>query len=177
MVHALRGALSDLLADKDTIDDRDRVYISLASYRLDNAYYFQGSTAGEWRHHGGRAAGILQQLARTLNSNQQFEMNDSFQLAFVHVRRPPVGTGREKKYLPGHQSSQRFKEFKRSCIRMPEEDAQLCAARAIVTACGLHLAEDNPNERQKWADPRKCVRRRDRAARALLGEVVLLPGP
>ena len=46
MVHALRGALSDLLADEATIDDRDRVYISLSSDRLDNAYHFQGSTAG-----------------------------------------------------------------------------------------------------------------------------------
>ena len=111
-----------------------------------------------------------------LNSNEQFEMNDSFQLSFVHVGRPPVGTAK-KKYLPGHQSSQRFKAMKQSCIQMPKDDAQLCAARAIVTARGLYQAGSNHNELRKWTEPRKCVRRRDRAARALLGEVGLRPGP
>ena len=67
--------------------------------------------------------------------------------------------------------------MKRSCVAMPKDDAQLCVARAIVTARGLHLAGSNHNERQKWSDPKRCVRRRDRAARALLGEVGLRPGP
>ena len=58
-----------------------------------------------------------------------------------------------------------------------QDDVLLCAARAIVTACGIHQAGKNRNERQKWIYPRKCVRRRDRAARALLGEVGLRPGP
>ena len=40
MVHALRGALSDLLAE-------DRIYISLSSDRLDNAFDYRGLTAGE----------------------------------------------------------------------------------------------------------------------------------
>ena len=40
----------------------------------------------------------------------------------------------------GHQSSQRFKAMKRSCVGMPKDDGQLCVARAIVTARGLHLA-------------------------------------
>ena len=97
MVHGIRGAMADLLEDDDTIDDRDRIFISMASDRLNNAYHFQGLTAGEWRHNGTRAAAILEQLARMLNWNEQFEMNDSFQLSFVHVRRPPVGTGRKKK--------------------------------------------------------------------------------
>ena len=78
IVHGIRRTLTDLLADDETIDDRDRVYISMASDRLEHAYYFQGSTAGEWRQDRGRAAVILDQLAKTLNSNQQFEMNDLF---------------------------------------------------------------------------------------------------
>ena len=176
MVHGIRAAMADLLDDDETIDDRDRVFISLSSDRLNNACHFQGSTAREWRQNGVHAAEILDQLARTLNSKEQFEMNDSFQLAFVHVRRPPVGTG-PKKYLPGHQSSQRFKQMKQSWVAMPQDDAQLCTARAIVMARGVHQAGDNRNERQKWTSRRQCVRRRDRAARALLGEVGLRPGP
>ena len=69
----------------------------------------------------------------------------------------------------GHQSSQRFKVMKQSCVGMPKDDAQLCAAHAIVTARALHQAGDNSNERKKWTEARQCVRRRDRAARALLG--------
>ena len=89
MVHGIRGAMADLLDDEDeNIDDRDRIFISMSSDRLNNAYHFQGSTAGEWRQNGVPATEILDQLARTLNSSEQFEMNDSFQLSFVHVRRP-----------------------------------------------------------------------------------------
>ena len=125
MVHGIRGTMVDLLNDEhENIDDRDWIFISMASDRLNNAYHFQGSTVGEWRQNGVRATDILDQLARMLNSNEQFEMIDSFQLSFMHVRRPPVGTGREKKYLPGHQSSQRFKAMKRSCVAMPQDDVQ-----------------------------------------------------
>ena len=34
--------------------------------------------------------GILQQMARVLNSNENFEMNDSFQLLFTQMRGHPV---------------------------------------------------------------------------------------
>ena len=85
MVHGLRRA---------------RIYISLSSDRLDNAFDFRGLTAREWRQNGVRATEMLDKLARMLNSNEQFEMNDSFQLAFVYVHCPPVGTG-QKRYLPG----------------------------------------------------------------------------
>ena len=145
--HGIRGAMADLLNDEDeNIDDRDRIFISMASDRLNNAYHFQGSTVGEWRHNGTRATEILDQLARMLNSNEHFEMNDTFQLSFVHVRRPPVGMGEDKKYLPGHQSLQRFKAMKRSCVAMPKDDAQLCAARAMVTAHGVSVVASLMNK-------------------------------
>ena len=67
--------------------------------------------------------------------------------------------------------------MKQSCVAMPQDDAQLCAVRAIVTARGLHQAGDNPNERRQLTDPKRCVRRRDRAARALLGELGYDPAP
>ena len=69
----------------------------LSSDLLGNAFDGWGLTAGEWRSHGDQAGVMLDNMARMLNSNEQFGMDDSFQLAFVHVRRPPVGTGKEKK--------------------------------------------------------------------------------
>ena len=99
-----------------------------------------------------RATEIVDQLARTLKSSEPFKMNDSFQLSFVHIRRPPVGTGKDKKYLPGDQSSQHFKQMKQSCVGMPKDDTQLCTACAIVTTCGIYQAGDNRNERRQWTD-------------------------
>ena len=67
--------------------------------------------------------------------------------------------------------------MKQSCISIPQDGAQLCGERAIVTARGIHQASDNRNKCRQWTEPRQCVRRRDQAARALLGEVCLRPGP
>ena len=60
-----------------------------------------------------------------LNSNEQFEMDDSFTLSFVNVRGAPVGSGKRKTYLPGHQASTRLKGLKRCalrCVRQNQED-------------------------------------------------------
>ena len=77
MVHGLRGAMSDLLED-EVIDDRDRIYISMSSDCLSNAFDFRSLTAGEWRQNGVHTVEMLDQMAQMLNSNEQFEMDDSF---------------------------------------------------------------------------------------------------
>ena len=92
LVHGLCRAMHSVL-DQEDIDDRDRVYFTLGSQRIDNAYQAYGTTAGEWRTEAPRVDALLQNLSRMLNSNQQFEMGDSFQLAFVHVRGDPRGGG------------------------------------------------------------------------------------
>ena len=47
MEHGIRGAMADLLDDDETIDDRDRIFFSTSSDRLNNAFHLQGSTAGQ----------------------------------------------------------------------------------------------------------------------------------
>ena len=42
--------------------------------------------ADEWLRGGARVDTLLQQISAMLNSNEQFEMDDSFQLSFTHVR-------------------------------------------------------------------------------------------
>ena len=69
-----------------------------------------------------------------LNSNEQFEMDDSLNLSFVHVRAAPIGGGKRQLLLPGHLSSTRLRLNKRSVIPIPQTDDNLCCARAIVTA-------------------------------------------
>ena len=108
-----------------------------------------------------------------LNSNEQFELDDSFTLSFEHVLRPSVGTGKwTTGHLPGHQASTPLKQFKRYVITIPQDDAQLCAPLASVVARGLHLASNEDHQGRKWI---RYTRRRDQAARTLLGEVGIRP--
>ena len=175
LTRGLRRAVEQVL-DQQKVPDTDRFYISLASDRLRSASNAFHLTAQEWRQNGLRAQTLLDNLSKMLNSNEQFEMDDSFNLSVVHVRPPPRGTGKKRQYVPGHQSNVRLKQMKKSMIEMPRDDAGWCGARAIVTACGLSLAGQDAHARKQWMDPRRCVHRRQQAAEALAREVGLGPG-
>ena len=148
---------------------------SLASNPLTNAYNGWGLRAGEWRAQGQRANALLGNLTHMLNLNEQFEMNDSFNLLFVHIRNAPRGSGKQGTYLPGHQSSTHLKQFKKSVLRIQEDDDTLCCPRAIVTARGVHQA--NVTTRRRWTCAKQNQTRVTRAAPDLLEEVDLLPRP
>ena len=129
---------------RDRIPERDRVYFSLSSNRLNNSYDYRGLPAGEWLHSMERVDNMLQQMSRTLNSNKNFELNDSFQLSFTHVRSAPRGSGHKRKLKPGHAHPQTHKHLKRSIIIIKDSD-NLCCARAIVTAKAK--VDNHPNWR------------------------------
>ena len=143
-LQGLRTSLAQMLQDP-SIADRDRVYFHLASDRLRHAYDGWGLTAGEWRRDEGRVARLLENLSRMLNSNENFQMDDTFHLSFVHVGAGPYGGGKKRKYLPGHQSSTRLKVVKKTVVAIPQTDANLCCARALVTAWAK--AENHPQWR------------------------------
>ena len=71
-------------------------------------------------------------MSKVLNSNENFEMNDSLQLSFTHVRASPRGSGQKRKLKPGHSNPETFKCLKASVITIDNKD-ELCCARAIVT--------------------------------------------
>ena len=77
--------------------------------------------------------GILQQMAHVLNSNEQFELDDSFQLSFTHVREAPHGSRRKRKLKPGHTNPKTFKRLIESIATIKNKD-DLCCGRAIMTA-------------------------------------------
>ena len=171
----LRMAVEQVL-DQQQLPDTDRFYVSLASDRLRGASNAFHVTAQEWRQNGLRAQVLLDNLRKMLNSNEQFEMYDSFNLSVVHVQPPPRGTGKKRQHVPGHQSNVRLKQLKKSVIEMPRDDSGWCAARAIVTARRLHLAGKDVHARKQWTDPRRCIHRRQKAAETLAQEVGLGPG-
>ena len=148
----LRQAVEQVLYQQK-VPDTDRFYISLASDRLRSASNAFHVTALEWWQNRLPAQTLLDNLSKMLNSNKQFEMEDSFNLSVVHVRPPPRGTGKKRQHVHGHQSNVRLKEMKKSVIEMPRDDAGSCGARAVVTARGLSLAGQDAHAHRRWIDP------------------------
>ena len=112
---------------------QDRPYFTLSSNRLTSNFQGWGLRAGEWREGGARLEALFQRLAQALNSNEQFEMDDSFQLSITQVHHAPQGRGRKRQTKPGHAPLQALTAKKRSVIRIQNND-DLCCARALVTA-------------------------------------------
>ena len=100
----LRRAVDRVLTTTPNLHDRDRLYVTLSSNRLTSNFKGWGLHAGEWREGGMRLDALLNRLAQALNNNEQFEMDDSFQLSITQVHHPPQGTGKPRRTKPGHQT-------------------------------------------------------------------------
>ena len=98
-------AVRQLLNHYPDLKNRDRLYFTLGSNLLDHAFDGWGVTVEEWRNQNNpaewRVARLLANLARLLNSNEQFTMDDSFCLSLVVVRNAPRGGG--KTSTPKHK--------------------------------------------------------------------------
>ena len=130
----LRRAVNQVLTTTTPpLHDQDRLYFTIASNRLHNNFQGWGLRAGEWRQGGDRVEALFQRLAQALNSNEQFEMDDSFQVSITQVHHAPQGTGRRRLEKPGHQPLRNLIPKKRSIIQIQNKD-DLCCARALVTA-------------------------------------------
>ena len=131
---ALRRAVNEVLATTTPdLNDQDRLYFTIASNRLHNNFQGWGLRAGEWRQGGERVEALFHRLAQALNSNEQFEMDDSFQVSITQVHHAPQGTGRPRRGKPGHPTLQILTKTSKSVIRIQNDD-ELCCARALVTA-------------------------------------------
>ena len=161
LVRGLHTAVKGVL-DRHQVPDADRFYVSLASDRLHSASNTFFVTGREWRERGLRAEALLGNLQKMLNSNEQFELDDSFQLNVVHVRPRPRGSGpkrnrrskKEERNVPGHLSNVKLREIKKFLIKIRQNALGWRAARAIVTARALHLAGRDPYLRKQWT----CMR-------------------
>ena len=129
----LRRAVDQVLTTTPDLDDQDRLYFTIASDRLHNNFQGWGLRAGEWRRDTERVEALFQRLAQALNSNEQFEMDDSFQVSITQVHHAPQGTGRPRRGKPGHPTMTMLTTNKRSVITITNDD-ELCCARALVVA-------------------------------------------
>ena len=115
------------------LHDQGRLYFTIASNRLHNNFQGWGLRAGEWRQGGERVEALFHRLAQALNSNEQFEMDDSFQVSITQVHHAPQGTGKPRRGKTGHPTMEMLTANKKSVIRIQNDD-ELCCARALVTA-------------------------------------------
>ena len=83
-------------------------------------------------------------MSRMLNSNEQFELNDTFQLEF-HMHASPQGGGNGRDCKPSHQASTKFCFKKRCIVKIIKDAENMCWAQAIVTAKAI--ADNHPNHR------------------------------
>ena len=129
----LRRAVNQVLTTTPDLHDEDRLYFTIASNRLHNNFQGWGLRAGEWRQDTERVEALFHRLAQALNSNEQFEMDDSFQVSITQVHHAPQGTGKPRRGKPGHPTMTMLRTNKRSVITITNDD-ELCCARALVVA-------------------------------------------
>lgn len=90
-------------------------------------------TAREWLSNSPPVQGILQQISKMLNSNEQFRMDDTFSLHVSHIRDPGRGSGKVRK---GQLAIAKLLDTRHSIVKIANED-EICCARAIVTMKAL----------------------------------------
>ena len=114
----LRRAVNQVLTTTPDLHDQDRLYFTIGSNRLHNNFQGWGLRAGEWREGGDRVEALFQRLAQALNSNEQFEMDDSFQVSITQVHHAPQGTGKPRRGKPGHPTMDMLTRNSKSIIRI-----------------------------------------------------------
>ena len=152
------------------MSEQDRLYFTIGSDRLTSNFQGWGVTVREWRQGSGRVDALFQRMANSLNSNENFELEDSFQVSITHVRQPPRGSGRKRKLKPGHQAANLFKKRKDTVLKIKNTD-NLCCARAIVTAkAKLDKDPQYNNIRQGRKKQEQLARQLHAKAQVPLGE-------
>lgn len=137
LVRAINQVLDQDMAEGD------RLYFTVASNRLTHNFSGWGLTAADWRRGGHRMDQLFNCLSDALNSNESFEMNDTFQVSITRVWAMERGSGTRRRLKPGHKKKETFKLIKRTVVRIKNKD-QKCAARAIVVAKAK--LENHPRE-------------------------------
>ena len=111
IVRAFEEGLADVIEDlTESMPDHDRIQIYLSSNRLQSAHTSADVTVGDWRDPLSGARRILHQISKMLNSNENFEVDDSLQLDVTHITMPKPASPQDsygyKQHIPygSHQS-------------------------------------------------------------------------
>ena len=141
VVDALRKSLDQQIQEDSTLTPSTTLHFTMQSDAFNNAFQSTTFTVEEFQDNSVRLDTYLNSLADKLNSNQEFELDDTFTVETTFIRTPGSGSGHGKKYTPGKQAVDKLLSRKRSVIQIKNKDA-LCCARAIVTM--QSLADEGP---------------------------------
>ena len=169
---ALRRAISSQILNGRE-NGEDFLMINMSSNRLHHSYQSHRVRVREWNNQERPAERLLNKMKATINSNEQFELDDSFHLEVTHIRDPGRGSGRKRRRLKTLHIEQMLKT-KRSVIYIDNED-DLCCARALVT---IKAKRDNHPRYQtiRQGNRRGCILQ-EKLAKELHREARVPEGP
>ena len=111
IVRAFEQGLADVIEElTDNIPDHDRIQIYLSSNRLQSAHTSTNVSVGDWRDPLSGARRILHQISNMLNSNENFDVDDTLHLDVTHITMPEPASPQDsygyKQHIPygSHQS-------------------------------------------------------------------------
>ena len=130
--HTLEMAIEQQILSDPTAKEDDWIMINMSSNRLQSAYQSHRVSIADWILDGTGSRAMLEKMSQVLNSNETFQMDDTFHIEITHVRNPGTGRGRNQN-KPGLTPVDQLLKRKKNVIRINNYD-DLCCARAIVTA-------------------------------------------
>ena len=111
----LARSIQDLIVG---LPDHDHIQIYLESNRLRNSHTSANVSIEQWRDPLGASRQVLQNVSNLLNSNENFELDDTLQLDVTHITMPSPGSslpkGKRKRYCFGTDNYGEFLQSKRS---------------------------------------------------------------
>ena len=129
--HQMERAIREQVLNDPEVRPNDNFLININSNRLRHSYHSARMRVREWMDNDLCAQEIMQQIARMLNSNERFQLDDSFSLHILHIHDPGRGSGR-RRIRKATMALEKVLDVKKSIIRIKNDD-DLCYARAIVT--------------------------------------------
>ena len=128
---ALQHAIREQVLQDPEVCPNDHFLININSNRLRHSYHSTRMRVGEWMNNDLRAQEVMQQISRKLNSNERFQLDDSFSLHISHIRDP--GRGSVNQHIKkATRTLEKLLDEKNSVVKIKNDD-ELCCARTIVT--------------------------------------------
>ena len=177
IMFALRDAIDDQLDNQVGVEEHHTLHFTLQSDQFTHAFQSTTFTVGEFRSESPRFRTYLQSLADKLNSNEDFEANDTFTLEMTLIRTPGRGGRgkRDRKRVLGKTTIESILKSKSLIIPINSRD-DLCCVRAIVTMRARVDAGDNLRE-PTYVSLRRGLPLQERMAKELHQKAGVPEGP
>ena len=174
LTEALRVAIQREL---QTLQARphDHVNFSMTAHGFTQAFQSVNFAVREFLERSLRLDTLLQSLADKLNSNEEFNPQQGFEIMLSVIAMPQPGSGK-RKYNPGRRCLEKTLEKKRSVVTIKNQDA-LCCARAIVTMRAWCHRDRDGESKARWELLRKGRQLQTTEARELHEQTGVPEGP